>query len=241
MKVYILSNHGIPTNHNFYDAYTGFHEMGFETILFEKKDGLSTASKEDVVVGYINTIRYQLKRFNIPIIDIDYPPQLNKYLGRKIWKSTINEVNSNISLWPVFVKPIEDKRFTGRLIKSTRDLIGCGEYGYNAEVYCSEPINLLAEWRCYVRYNKIIDIKRYRGTYKNIPNYALIEQAVSEYTTAPSGYSIDFGLTEDNRTLLIEVNDGYALGNYGINSIDYAKLLSARWHELTNTIDECNF
>ena len=48
-------------------------------------------------------------------------------------------------------------------------------------------------------------------------------------------------ITDDNRTLLIEVNDGYALGCYGLFYIDYAKLLSARWAELTGTEDECAF
>ncbi|MEC0231934.1 hypothetical protein [Paenibacillus alba] len=29
--------------------------------------------------------------------------------------------------------------------------------------------------------------------------------------------------------------------HYGLFSLDYAKLLSARWSELTSTIDECDF
>lgn len=52
---------------------------------------------------------------------------------------------------------------------------------------------------------------------------------------------MDFGLTDDGRTLMIEVNDGYALGCYGLLYVNYAKLLSARWAELTNTKDECAF
>lgn len=52
---------------------------------------------------------------------------------------------------------------------------------------------------------------------------------------------MDFGVTNTGATILVEVNDGYSLGNYGLDSLLYAKLLSARWTELTNTIDECNF
>lgn len=44
---------------------------------------------------------------------------------------------------------------------------------------------------------------------------------------------MDWGVTDDNRTLLIEVNDGYALGNYGLHPSLYAALLEARWHEIT--------
>lgn len=54
-----------------------------------------------------------------------------------------------------------------------------------------------------------------------------------DFSDAPNGYGIDFGVTDDGRTLLIEVNDGYALGSYGMYYLDYAKLLSARWAELT--------
>ena len=69
-------------------------------------------------------------------------------------------------------------------------------------------------------------------------NYLAIKKAVQEYKTAPAGYSLDFGLTDTGKTLLIEVNDGYALGSYGLFYIDYAKLLAARWAELTGTEDE---
>ncbi len=39
---------------------------------------------------------------------------------------------------------------------------------------------------------------------------------------------------------MIEVNDGFSLGGYGLNALDYAKLLSARWCELVGISDECD-
>lgn len=70
-----------------------------------------------------------------------------------------------------------------------------------------------------------------------IPKHAggvTLPDCVTTYISAES-------VTDDGRTLLIEVNDGYALGCYGLFYIDYAKLLSARWAELTGTEDECAF
>ena len=64
---------------------------------------------------------------------------------------------------------------------------------------------------------------------------------MSDYKSAPNGFALDFGLTKDGRTILIEVNDGYSTGNFGLVSVDYAKLLSARWAEITGTEDLCNF
>ncbi len=242
MKVYIQSySNGIPRNKNFYYAYDGFHEMGFEIIPFFQKEHLDLAEREDIIVGYVEAVRNRLRDLSVPIPEIDYPIELNHYLGRKVWKDTINHINCNPELWPVFVKPVEDKRFTGVLVSSPKDLIGCGTEGEDIEIQCSEPISFLAEWRCFVRYGKILDIRRYKGNWKHIPDYSMIEKAVEEYTSAPKGYAIDFGLTNDGRTLLLEVNDGYSLGCYGLFPLDYAKLLSARWSELTGTEDECIF
>ena len=58
------------------------------------------------------------------------------------------------------------------------------------------------------------------------------DSAIAEYEDAPAGYSIDFGITDDNRTLLIECNDGWSLGNYGLEPSKYCRLLGKRWHEL---------
>ena len=153
----------------------------------------------------------------------------------------MNEVNNNPDCWPVFVKPLEDKQFTGVVVRSPKDLIGCGIQGVNQDVYCSEIVSFVAEWRCFVRYGRILSVRPYKGDWRKHYDYRVIESAVKEFASAPAGYAIDFGLTDDGRTLLIEVNDGYALGCYGLFYIDYAKLLSARWAELTGTEDECAF
>lgn len=43
------------------------------------------------------------------------------------------------------------------------------------------------------------------------------------------------------KTILVEFNDAYALGNYGLHHIAYAKLISARWSQLLDRPDELNF
>ncbi len=85
---------------------------------------------------------------NVP--SIDYPASLKNFLGRRVWRTTIDSISNNPELWPVFVKPVEEKRFTGRLVRSTSDLVGCGTCGEDTEAYCSEPVDFIAEWRCFV-------------------------------------------------------------------------------------------
>lgn len=243
MKVFIQSEeNGIPRNQNLFCAYCGFKEMGFEIIPFSHIEQLNAqAEREDIVAGHIGAIRQRLTYLGLPIPELGYPQELSHYLGRKIWNDTINHINNSPELWPVFIKPHEDKRFTGVLVRSPKDLMGCGSDGTDFPVYCSEPVDFVAEWRCFVRYGKILDVRRYSGNWKCVPDYDLMEKVVSEYTSAPNGYGIDFGLTSEGRTLFLEVNEGYSLGTYGLLPNKYAKLLSARWAELTGTTDECNF
>ncbi len=228
-------------NENFFKAYLGFREMGFETMTYTNKKELQESRPEDVVVGYVGVVKSRLNDFGIEVPEICYPEELSKYLGRKVWKSTIDEVNGNPDLWPVFVKSVLSKRITGVVVNSPADLIGCGSCYENPDCLCSEVVNFLSEWRVFVRYGKILDVRPYKGDWRNHFDANVIEQAVKEYKTAPKGYAIDFGVTEDGRTLLIEVNDGYSLGSYGLFYTEYSKLLSARWAELTETTDECDF
>lgn len=210
MKAYIQStNEHIPHNYNFFSAYQGFKEMGFETVMFYNQNELLESKREDVVVGYVDTVRQRLYDFGIVPSEFDYPKELKEFLGRKIW--------------------------------SAKDLVGCGTCGEDPDIVCSEIVNFKAEWRCFVRYGKILDIRPYKGDWRLHYNSDIIEKAVAEFTSAPKAYAIDFGLTDSRKTLLIEVNDGYALGSYGLFYLDYAKLLSARWSELTDTADECAF
>lgn len=57
----------------------------------------------------------------------------------------------------------------------------------------------------------------------------------------PNACSMDVCVTSDGRTLLVELNDAYALGSYGLNSILYAKFISARWSQLLGRRDQYNF
>lgn len=66
----------------------------------------------------------------------------------------------------------------------------------------------------------------------------MVNRVIEAYVDAPAGCAIDMGVTSGGRTLLVEVNDGYALGCYGMDSVAYALLLAARWAELVGVEDE---
>ena len=53
--------------------------------------------------------------------------------------------------------------------------------------------------------------------------------------------SIDIGVTDKNETIVIECNDAYALGAYGLTDVDYAKFISARWAQILHRDDIFDF
>lgn len=233
---------GEASNISFFAGIEAFYHMGFEIIVIEGFDNL-VISPDNIFFGSISFVQAALKKLNLQIPEHnDYPDSLLKYYGRKITKSTIDIISNNPELWDVFVKPRGKlKKFTGRHIKTTYDLIGCGDREYDVPVWVSEPVRFITEWRVFVRYKEILGVKLYKGDWRNQYDYKIIEEAVNAYENAPAGYAIDFGLTADGRFLIVEVNEGYSIGNYGLFYIDYAKLISARWAEMTNQEDLCNF
>lgn len=230
------------SNISFFTGVEGFYAMGFEIIEVEHLDNIFI-EEDNVCFGSIGFVQAALKKLGHEIPEHnDYPDSLSKFYGRRITQSTIEAIANNPDFWNVFVKPKGHlKKFTGRHIKSTYDLIGCGERGADVPIWVSEPVDFVSEWRVFVRYGKILGVKHYKGDWRGQYNSEVIEEAVSCYENAPAGYAMDFGLTSDGRTLIVEVNEGYAIGNYGLFYIDYAKLIAARWAEMTKQNDLCDF
>ena len=93
----------------------------------------------------------------------------------------------------------------------------------------SEPVRFISEYRYFVMEGKIVDCRRYAGDFKHSPALTIVEKAIETYRNAPIAYSIDFGVTDDGRTLLVECNDAYSLGPYGCDSLELTKMFILRW------------
>lgn len=246
MKAFVQQiTKGLVNNGSAFSAGEGLKQMGWEVEYFSAYADIKDRDldPEVMVVGGIGEVRQRLQDLGCVIPDeINYPESLRKYLGRKMWTTTINQIANDPSQWNVFVKPMfHSKKFVGVVVRSVGDLVGCGDQELDTPVICSEVVDFVAEWRCYVRYGEILDARMYKGDWRACIGYKTIEEAVRDYTDAPAAYGIDFGLTADGRMLLVEVNDGHSLGNYGLTPLRYAKLLSARWAQMTGTTDYCNF
>lgn len=259
-KVYLKTRYDrgmnmfIPHSYNIANAMYGFRELGAEIIPYQKIDEIyDNVRREDIVLDYIDQYKSIFLKFGIVPDVPDYPDILKPFFGRNIWKDTIDSISSNEEKWSVgyFVKPIRGKAFVGKIISSISDLVGCGNCYENYEVLVSEPLDICAEWRCFITYDRIVDVRPYgvlldtaRKSYMYHYDAKVLEamlESFNKWEERPAACSMDICVTKDNKTLLVELNDAYALGCYGLAGIYYAKLISARWSQLTGVKDEYHF
>ncbi len=239
MRAYIHSMRGEPWNEECATAQRGFEELGIQCVPFSSNDVLDQSRREDVVVGGLLVTGHALAMRGIKPPSIDYPKSLSRFLGRRVWTTTVGKIESQDL--PLFIKPLEEKELPGTVARDMTDLgdyLACGE-GY--PVLCSEPVRFVSEKRFFIRYGEIADVRHYRGDPSVQCDDAVVSDIIEAYAAdpnEPAGCSIDLGVTDDGRTLLVEVNDGYALGCYGADCVAYALLLAARWAELVGVEDE---
>lgn len=245
MKAYIQTDkNGEFYNVNAFIAYEGFRNFGYETGKFVDAGEISDDNPENILVGGIGNVRKRLKNLNIarPDKEIDYPEELKPFLKRRVWESTINTIFKDKNSRNIFIKPkTETKLFAGKVISHEMDFLGLIDQEKDTEIWCSERIDFKTEWRCFIRYKEILDIRKYKGDWDTKLDVKTVENAIEPFTSQPNSYALDFGITGNNETVLVEVNDGHSLGTYAISSAHYAKFLSARWSELTHTEDYLNF
>lgn len=236
-KVYIRFKEDHPDGLNNFAAFDGFQQLGVETAPFYGFGDVETLDlgPEAGIVGYVGDYWAALKKLSIPIPNpIDYPEELEEWFGRKIWKATLGEMRQ--STQQVFVKPVSEKLFTGFVWRAQGDQLRVATLPDDAELWVSDRIEFVSEYRCFVKDGDILGARYYKGDWGVAIDRRAVEAAVNAFKSSPRSYSLDFGTTADGRTLLVEVNDAYALGNYGLPSVLYAQLLEARWEELTRCV-----
>ena len=196
-------------------------------------ENLNTPPKDDYIpIGTVEYIQRFAEISNIILPpNISYPRQLQKYLKRSIWLDTFQNVDPSL-----FVKPIRTKVFTGAIKSNITENVHP-----NTSVWVSEPINLINEYRFYIIDKTIVGYSRYDDN--DNPDESIditsIHQMINDYTEAPIGYSIDIGITDNQETILIECNDGYALGLYpwgNMTNEKYVELITKRWNEILHIV-----
>lgn len=157
--------------------------------------------------------------------------------GEKVlWKGS-DELEREDQKFPIFVKPADQgKLFAGQVISCKEELEMLQyvdeENGWETNVFSSDVVNIVSEFRCFVIKGEIYDCRKYKGEFNAVPDFDVIEKCVKEYTNSPVAYGIDFGVTDKGETILIEANDAYSLGPYGFDAYNYTRMVILRWKEI---------
>lgn len=236
MKAFVKTNNKCFSNINFYLAWDAFNQMGYEVTLFDENEiPTLDISVETPVFAGISIFRKIIDKLEIDYKPFNcYPDILKEYYGRTIKKSTLGEERKkfHVDNIPIFVKPVLPKQFNGKVWNTTLQLIPLANIPDDANVWVCEPIKIQSEFRCYVNDGKILGVKHYYGDWSIVPDKDTINTVISNYKNAPISYGIDFAVTSANKTIVLEVNDGCNLGNYGIDSIHYGEMIVDRWYEI---------
>lgn len=234
---YIQKAGGEFINETAFSFWTGCHLLGIHTEFFEAPSFTHVQlTRETLVHGWVGVVRDALKSLGIdgpqPRVDGQPPETLLPFYGRKVWNATLGDVRRDDH--QLFIKPLNaHKAFTGHVRTGLiRDLAQTAMFPNEFEILCSEVVEFVVEYRLFVHKGMIVDCRRYRGDYTKLVDIDVALDCVKAYKGAPVAYSLDLGLTPDGRTLVVEVNDAFALGGYGMSAIPYAQMVIDRWEEM---------
>jgi hypothetical protein len=246
MNAFVKTTKGNFPNQNFYLAWKGFDEMCYEVIKFEEEDLENpsfwmSCSRSTPLFAGVTVFDKVLKKLGVNYKKIDtYPLILQPFMDRTVEKTTVGEFRK---IWDkdedvrprLFMKPVEQKKFNGAVMNSILDWMPLATVPDDTEVYITQPVEFISEFRVYIQDQEILSGKHYAGDWTKIVDNGIVKEAIKTFKPqAPCAYALDFGVTDSGKTTLIEFNDATSLGNYGLDSIHYAEMLASRWMEICN-------
>ncbi len=238
--IYIQSDKERKLPHHFdaacalYGAIEGaldYRLTTFEEVASGKFDALI---RQRLFVGSVEFMREVFKRINL--LDVRLPANSN----RKHQVMTLREAQI---VWraagqKLFIKPVEIKLFTGLVLDGVVHscLDGLPE---DTKVMAYEPFDspIISEWRFYIHNHQVVDGHNYSGDCFKIPFAGNVLNVVAaNKDTFPCAYTIDMAVLQDESNVVVEFNDMWAIGNYGMPNFLYLRLLKDRYFEIISTL-----
>lgn len=248
-KVYIqVGDDGMPVAPCGFALWEGARFLGLNPQGFRVNDidpsgymhphGPSLDRPSQLIHGWVLTVHTAFRHMNVQIPEpLDYPEELDtfQFMGRNVHKTTLGEAHRDFAAnekRPMFIKPVAHKMFTGHTLERFSDLAETTYMDMSMPIWRSEIVDFVSEYRCFVHEGGLVGIQRYYGDNWILPNKNDVIQMINAYKSAPIAYALDVGITRDGFTKLVEVNDCYALGHYGLSPLKYTEMVIARWQQI---------
>lgn len=185
--------------------------------------------KKNLFVGSVEFMREVFSR--VGLTDIRLPSNSN----REHEIITLGDAHERVSKGEkLFIKPYEIKLFTGLVLDGMQH--SClFNLPNDTKVMVYEPFKnkIVSEWRVYIHNHKMVDSKNYSDEFIITPDYNYVMNVISNNKPKfPCTYTIDVGILENGENVIIEYNDMWAIGNYGLPNFLYLRMLRDRYFEI---------
>lgn len=139
-----------------------------------------------------------------------------------------------------FIKPFDIKLFTGFILdQMVYTSIADVSDDTMVMVYDVFKSPIKSEFRCYVHRDRVVDVRNYSGELFCSPNENYLNSVITSIKSQintelefPIAYTIDIGVLENGENVVIEYNDMWAIGNYGMPNDQYLRMLKDRYFEI---------
>ncbi len=210
------------------DSNQDFRLTSFEEVASGKFDALI---RKNLFVGSTEFMREVFKRIGLE--DVGVPMNSNRECKIITLGQAMDIAKTGKK---IFIKPVEIKLFTG-FVLDQMEHVSISKVSLDTLVMAYEPFKdrIWSEWRIYVHNGTMVDSRNYAGDFTKSPNYDIVRHAIKHTIGLefPVAYTIDMGILENGENVVIEYNDMWAIGNYGIPNEDYFRLLRNRYFEIT--------
>ena len=233
--IYIQSNTERTLPHHFdcscalygaIDSAMDYRLTSFEEVVSGKFDMLI---KKNLFVGSVEFMQEVFKRVGLD--DVRLPDNSN----RECEIITLEDAHERVANGSkLFIKPVQIKLFTGLMLDGMQ--YSClSNLPKDTKVMAYELFKskIISEWRLYVHNDKLIDARNYAGEFIVSPNYEYAMIVISNNKGKfPCAYTIDIAILKDSENVVVEFNDMWAIGNYGIPNDIYLRALKDRYFEI---------
>lgn len=249
MRIYIQTDKGVPKFDFCYSMYVGALHHGVlasDIIMFE--DIMEApANRNNVVVASVEDTIVFFERCGIEVpkaINLYVSLKEAGYLKRACIEMTLNEFRTFRPELAYFIKPLSDtKAFVSGVIKK-RSLLPAllSDYkgSWDINILVSSPVNFVSEYRLFWRRKRegekqIAGFKHYQGDPMIYPDNGYIKRVLEflqRHTDLPASLTVDFGIDDNGDTQVVELNDGWCCGSYGLEGETYYNFFMDRWNQL---------
>jgi len=233
--IYIQSDKKLKLPHHFdvacalygaQDSALDFRLTSFEEVASGKFD---LVLKRNLFVGSSEFMREVFKRAGLGTVGV--PCNSN----REFRSMTLGEARAIAnSGTKIFIKPYENKLFTGFVLDRC-EYTSIKEIPEDTLVMAYEPFThkLESEWRAYIHNHKVVYWSNYSGDFTVVPDYAYLKNVLEKNRNSfPVSYTADIGILQSGENVVVEFNDMWAIGNYGIPNDMYLRMLKDRYFEI---------